>query len=107
MAQIGKLSGATLLEADSSFRELQQALTSLTFLENFEAELVEGVALNGTTEVQITNPFRDGYLPSFYIVVRSDGLCNLQDGDTAWTTNFIYLKNSVAASPTISILFFK
>lgn len=97
----------TFLKEDFSamMRELRIGLTKLSMEDNFESFTVE-VTIAASTESAIRNRFRDGTIPSKRIIVRSTG-SGLVDGDTEWSKDFVYLKNSGAASLTATVIFLK
>lgn len=88
-----------------SFLDLIDGLHKLDFLENFEAFSWTGTIANGT-EVEITNDLA-GEIPTSRFITRHSGDPAIVDGDTEWTTDFVYLKNSGSASATVTVIFFK
>jgi hypothetical protein len=88
----------------SDFLELTDGLHRLTLLDNMESFEYEGTITNGT-EVEIRNPLSTP--PSGRLVIKHSGDPAIVDGDTEWTSDFVYLKNSGSASATVKVIFFK
>lgn len=85
--------------------ELSIGLQSLRFTENFRCIESETLTLASGDEVAIRHPF--AVVPSYWIIVRRTGNSVIADGDTAWNSDFIYLKNVGANSATFKVLIFK
>jgi len=88
-------------------RDLDVGLTKLTLLDNFQSFVAE-VTIASASEIQIRNRFTDGTIPTQRVVIKggSDAQ-NIVDGDTKWTTDFVYLKNTGAGTATATVLFLK
>lgn len=88
---------------NQSLRELQAGLQGLSFADNFDSFEVT-VVIPATSELQIRNqlPVR----PSKRIIVRSNS-ATVVDGDTAWSADYVYLKNTGATSATITVVFLR
>lgn len=91
------------VELASSLRELRQGLTKLNFSDNFEG-WIEEVEIPATSEKKITN--RLGSIPNYRLILRSNS-DSIVDGDTAWSTEFVYLKNTSASTATLTVAFIK
>lgn len=94
-------------ELSGTLRGLRAGLQKLKFTENFEC-FEETLTIAAGAEAVIRNQFRDK-APTKWIAVRKNkaGL-SVCDGDTAWSNNYVYLKNTHATDPAIvTILFFK
>lgn len=88
-------------------RELQLGLTKLSLLDNFEGFSAE-VTIAAGAELAIQNQFRNGKIPSQRIIVKGgSGSQNIVDGDTAWSVDFVYLKNTGASSASATVIFLK
>lgn len=83
---------------------LVDGLHRLTLLENMEAFSFEGTISAGT-EIEIRNELSNP--PSGRLFVKHSGDPDVIDGDTAWTSDFVYLKNSGAAPATVTVIFFR
>jgi hypothetical protein len=89
-----------------SQNELLTGLSKLEFLENFHCFSIDVTIASGAEE-KIRNQL-DPKIPSYRLIVREigdDG--RLIDGDTAWTTEHVYLKNSGTGSLTATVIFFE
>lgn len=88
-------------------RDLQLGLTKLSFGDNFESFEVE-VSIPATTELAIQNRLTSGLIPTKRVIVRGgDGTQNIVDGDTPWSSNFVYLKNVGATDVSFTVVFFR
>lgn len=88
-----------------ALRELRHGLTQLSFADNFNS-FEATVVLPATTEVSIRNQFRDGTVPSKYIICWATG-SEVVVGDAEWTKDFVYLQNLGAAEVTVKVIFLK
>jgi hypothetical protein len=92
--------------SSASRNELLTGLSKLEFLENFNGFSVDVTIASGAEE-KIRNQL-DPKIPSCRLVVRETGDDGrLIDGDTSWTTEHVYLKNSGAGSLTATVIFFE
>jgi len=89
------------LRAD--FRELIDGLHRITLTENFESFSYEGTIEAGT-EVEIRNELPNP--PSGRLVIKHSGSPSIVDGDTEWTSDFVYLKNAGASAATVKVIYF-
>jgi hypothetical protein len=85
--------------------ELNTGLTRLSFNDNFESDLSESITIAATTEVEVKHSLKS--IPSYYLIVRQTGDARIIDGDTAWTNDKIYLKNTSGTDAVVSLLIFK
>lgn len=99
-----KFSLGKLLNLRQLLSELGTGLRRLDFINNFESfEVSTTIAAN--TEAEIRNQLTNA--PS-YVIINSSGNALVTKGDTAWTSNFVYLKNHDATnSATVTAIFFK
>jgi len=86
-------------------KELAVGLRNLTFSDNFKGfEVVLTIPAN--TELQVRNQLT--YKPTKYIIVRKSNGSEVSDGPTAWSNDFLYLKNYDGSNETtITVIFFK
>ena len=95
-------------ELSKTLRELQTGLARFSFSENFETFTITDLAIAAGAEAEIRNEFRNGVIPTKWIRVRGDtGSKDVVDGDTAWSANFVYLKNVGASAATLTVVFFR
>lgn len=101
----------TLLAIGEAFirlvSKLNTALRNLTFSDNFDAREVD-VSFSGTSEIEIPNPFRDGRIPTRWLIVDVEngaGTLAPKRGTTDWTSEFLYLQNTSASAISGKILF--
>jgi hypothetical protein len=85
-----------------TIRELDLGLTRLSFVDNFRA-FKTTVTIPAGTELAIRNELRS-VIPSERIILRSNS-SSIVDGDTAWSLNFVYLKNTGGSQATITVVF--
>jgi hypothetical protein len=93
----------------SWLRDLYTGLFKISFKDNFQAFLVKDLTILAGQQVAITNEFKNiypGQVPSGRIITRQQGNGIILDGDTQWTSSFVYLNNPSANDVTITILFF-
>lgn len=85
-------------------RDLQLGLTKLSFEDNFQSFEIE-VTIGAGAELAIRNEIRDA-IPSQRLIVRGGaGSQDIVDGDTEWTRDFVYLKNTGGSSATATVVF--
>lgn len=90
----------------SAMQELRAGLSRLTFAENFETFSVD-LEIAANSEVQVRNRLK--FTPTAWIAVRKNkaGL-SVCDGDTAWTQDYLYLKNTHATDQAnLTVVFFR
>lgn len=86
-----------------AFVSLQQILLNLSPKDNFKSFIWEG-NIAATTEQRIRNKL--GMIPLGRLVVRGNGVI-ISDGTTAWTDQYVYVKNESAVQATgLVIIFF-
>ncbi|HEY5688530.1 MAG TPA: hypothetical protein VIS27_09530 [Yeosuana sp.] len=89
--------------------ELIAGLKRLTFGENFISFEVE-VTIADQTETSGDYKIRNQLLtiPTKMIIVKQTGNALVTAGDTAWDSNFVYLKNhSTTIDSTVKVIFLK
>lgn len=91
----------------SVLRNLQTGLSQLDFLENFKSFEIRDFALPSGAEVQTPNRLGNGEIPRTRLIVRQTGGGAIVDGDTAWSSDFVYLKNTGGTAATATIIFFR
>ena len=87
-----------------NFKELSVGLRSLTLKENFESFIVE-ITVPASSEISIRNELQ--VIPSSMIVLRSYGFNDIVDGQTAWTKDFVFVKNISGSDRTAKIAFLR
>lgn len=90
-------------EVRRAFESLLTILTNLSFADNFRAFIWEGtIAANSNKTI----PNNLNRIPTGYLVIKKKG-GTIEDGDTTWTKDNLYIKNAHATdSTTVKILFF-
>lgn len=84
---------------------LQLGLRNLSFQDNFESFEVQ-VTIEPSAEKVIRNQL--SVIPSKRLVVRGgSGSESIVDGDTEWTRDYLYLKNTGATAVTVTVLFLR
>ena len=95
------------VDLTKTLRDLAVGLTKLSFLDNFESFSVEVTIATGV-EIEIRNQLRSQLIPTQRIIVRGkSGTEDIVDGDTEWTNQFVYLKNTGASSATVTVMFLR
>ncbi len=93
------------IDLTATIRELRVGLTKLTFTDNFES-FTSVLTIPALTEAVIRNELTS--IPTEWITVRKDeGGIYVCEGDTAWTLDYLYLKNTGAMDAQITVRFFK
>lgn len=90
-------------------RELSTSLLNINFKDNFQSFIVKDLSIPAGSEVSISNQFRNRYpgsIPIGRIIIRQSGDANIIDGDNAWTTDLLFMKNPSQNDAIVSILFF-
>lgn len=86
-------------------RELSIGLNRLSFVDNFNAFSVR-VTINAGQELAIRNQLRSKEIPTQRIITRGgSGSQNVVDGDTPWSQDFVYLKNTGGSAVTVTVVF--
>jgi len=99
-----KFSLGTIFDIKQLLKELGTGLSRLTFSDNFESFEVE-VEIAANTEEKIRNSLT--FIPN-RVIIDSKGDALVTRGDTAWTTEFVYIKNHDSTnSSTVKLLFLK
>jgi hypothetical protein len=89
-----------------TIRELRAGLQKLSFKDNFDSfEAILTIPAN--TEQEIVNQLSS--IPSYFLVLRTNkGGLSVCEGDTLWTLERLYLKNTSATdAASITVRFFK
>ena len=88
------------VELQNTLTDVTTALTRLTFRDNFKSQTVVAT-LNATAETEIKHTL--GSVPSGRLIIRSNS-ASIVDGDTAWTKDAIYLKNTGATVAVVTVI---
>lgn len=89
-----------------TIRELRAGLQKLSFRDNFDSfEAV--VTIAASTELEIVNQLDS--IPTGFLILRCNkGGLSVCEGDTVWTLERLYLKNTSATdAASITVRFFK
>lgn len=94
-------------ELSYTLRGLRSGLTKLRFTENFECFEVE-ISIEAGQEYPVRNLLRDA-IPRYWIAARkNEAALSVCDGDTDWSKDYLYLKNTHATdTATLTVLFFR
>lgn len=95
-------------ELNASLRELRVGLYRLRFDENFEC-FTKRLEIPAASELPIRNELASKVIPSWWVRLKTNeaGL-SVCDGDTEWTNETLYLKNTHPTDPAlITVAFFK
>lgn len=96
-----KFSLGRMVDYGQLLKELENGLRKLTFRDNFES-FVETVTIPAMSEVGISNKLTT--IPSWYIIGRQQGEGQIIDGDSPWTLDNIFLKNTSSNEITITVI---
>ena len=88
-------------------REVTTAFSRINFVENFQCFLVTNLSIPDGTEVSVKNKLPLGQIPTGRIITRQTGDANIIDGNSAWTTNLVFLRNPSANDAIVSVIFFQ
>lgn len=93
-----------------TFEHLRKALDillrDLTFADNFKSFQITNKVIAANTEEKYRNELTT--IPSGYIIIKQTGNALVTAGDTAWDSNFVYLKNHDSTnSATVTVIFFR
>ncbi len=91
-------------EHSSNLSDILNSLRRISFTDNFDSFRVT-VTIAAGAELGIENKLR-GTIPTDRIIVRSTGH-EIVDGDSAWTTDYVYLKNQGASAVTATVVFLR
>jgi hypothetical protein len=102
-----KISVDKLKNFTALVRELATGLKRLDFDNNFESFETSDLTIAANTEEKIRNEL-DPAIPTKMVIVKQTGNGLVTAGDTAWTSNYVYIKNNDASnSVTVRVIFFK
>lgn len=90
-------------------KELSVAFLKINFRDNFQAFIVENVAIPAGQEVGIPNGLKNRYpgvIPSGRIITKQQGDANIIDGLTPWNQDLVFLRNPSRNDATVNVLFF-
>lgn len=94
-------------ETKDLIKQLARAFYNLNFDDNF-VSWSDTVTIAANTETRLSNKFRDGTVPTSYLIVDQTGAGFVTRGPTAWTGDAVFLKNhSASDDATITVKFFK
>lgn len=95
-------------DLSQNIRDLVTIVKKLTFSDNFESFEVT-CTIKANTELAIRNELRGGIIPSKRIIVRGDAYSPyVVDGDSEWTAQFVYMKNTHSTQDsTLNLVFLK
>jgi hypothetical protein len=82
--------------------QLERGMNRLTLSDNFQSFITTVEILN-SQEVSIRNQLK--FVPRHRIIIRQSGNGFVTDGDTAWTNDFVYLKNNGPSTTTVTVVF--
>ena len=94
-------------------RELDVGLRNLEIDVNTNSFVKEDLEIAASTEVSIVNEIRDSagnkLIPTKWAILDkvSSGTSDIARGDTAWTTDLLYLQNHGANDATVKVIFWK
>ena len=96
----------TLSNIANLTKELATGLRNITFSDNFTAFEESDLTIAANTEAKIRNKLT--IKPTKYIIIYQTGNALVTAGDTAWSDDFLYLKNHDSSnSATVSVLFLR
>jgi hypothetical protein len=90
---------------DRTLRDLETVLRGLTPGDNFRGFYWEGT-LHAGQEVEIRNKMREGTIPTHFLVCYHTPVPTITKGPTAWTKEFVYIRNATTTSDVETKVFF-
>lgn len=87
-----------------NFKDLVTGLRRLSFSNNFETYIITVTVPSGGSDLPIRHPLNK--TPQGMLVIKNNGNYQVVDGTTAWTTNFVFLRNLGSSNATITVCFF-
>lgn len=84
----------------NTLTDISTALQRLTFKDNFKSFTAQ-VTISAGQELAIQHNL--GVIPTGRLITRSSGY-QVRDGDTAWTSDYIYLKNDGSSQVTLIVI---
>lgn len=100
-----KFSVDKIFNIKNLIKELSTGLRRLDFTNNFQTFTVTET-ISANTEVKIRNQLSS--IPVDMLITKQTGNALVTAGDTAWTEDYIYIKNHDSTnSATVRIIFFK
>jgi hypothetical protein len=101
---MAKFRTAVLNELTKLVKELGVVLKDLTFTDNFTNFETVDLALPANTETKIRNEMN--IVPTKMLIVKQTGNALITAGDTAWDSNFLYIKNHDASNAATATIIF-
>lgn len=92
------------VDLEQNLTDLFTGLKRLNFTDNFES-FEATVIIPPGQEVGIENKLRGG-IPTGRLILRSN-VAEIMDGDTLWSKQYVYLKNTGASEATVTVVFMK
>ena len=86
-------------------KALEIVLSRLSLTDNFESFELQDIEITSNTEVTIGNKLTS--IPSKYIIVGQTGHGLISRGDTAWSQQYLYLKNNGPDTVKVSVIFMR
>jgi hypothetical protein len=83
-----------------SLKELQNGLTKLSLVDNFESQVLT-ISIPASSTVQYSHNL--GVTPTKRLIVKADG-SGLDDSTNAWTSTSVYFRNSSASTINATII---
>ena len=95
----------TIFNLKPLIKELATGLSRLDFINNFESFETAELTIAATTEEKIRNEL--SAIPTKMIITKQTGNSLVTAGDTAWSDDFVYIRNQGSNSVTVKVLFLK
>jgi hypothetical protein len=102
---LGDMARYLSVELSKNFQELLLGLRSLSLEDNFDGWIEENLTINASSEAKIRNRLGP-IVPKHRVILRSTS-ASIADGTTAWSKDFVYLRNTGASAATVTVLFLK
>lgn len=84
----------------NTLQDITTALANLTLKDNFKS-YTASVTIGAGQEIAVQHNLGD--IPTGKLIVRQN-VAGIVDGDTAWTKDYIYLKNTGASTATATVV---
>jgi hypothetical protein len=93
-------------DLEGAVRMLNGQIRAITFEDNFTSFKWEG-SITAGDEVIIPNRFKNGAVPTQFLVTYAKGSSDILAGDTKWDTARVSLKNNGATDATLIVHFLR
>jgi len=102
-SKIEEVSGFLSFDLNTALKDLFTGLGKLDFVSNFDQFTETNLIITAGSEQAIRNKLNA--IPSGYIVLKNTNGNVIADGTTAWTKDYVYVRNLGGVPAIITIMF--